>query len=453
MAKIKVGAFGAFRGITMITVLADHPDAELVAVCDKYEPLLQQVRDLAAAHNIEVACYTDFEEFFKHDMDAVVLANYANEHVPYAIRLLDSGRHVMSEVLPCANMAEAVALIEAVERSGKVYTYAENYCYMWHSFEMWRRFKSGELGEFHYGEGEYIHDVASIIPGITYGDRNHWRNHIVPNFYCTHSAGPLIAMTGLRPVAVTGFVLPNLDKGFVQGRTYGSRAGIEMIRMENGGVIKSMHGALKIERDHGRGNVNFQIFGSEGAIESERVGEELLHVYKETDHSCHGTFEHYHPEKFIEPELAMGAQTHGGSDFYPTHFFIQKILGRPEGEWAIDVYQAVDMGICGILANRSAVMGGTTIPVPDLRDPAQRELYRNDTTIDAQPFDPADPLNFGPNPNIPDEVYENVRHIWLHGNAFDANFKTRQAVLDQVRATTPTEEAAVTQSTFYTEHQ
>ena len=69
MGKVKIGVFGAYRGKTMIGVLADHPDAELVAVCDKYEPLLEEVRDLAAAHNTEVACYTDFEEFFKEQTE------------------------------------------------------------------------------------------------------------------------------------------------------------------------------------------------------------------------------------------------------------------------------------------------------------------------------------------------------------------------------------------------
>ena len=206
--KIRVGAFGAFRGKTMIGVLADHPDAELVAVCDKYEPLLEEVRDLAAAHNIEVACYTDFEEFFKHDMDAVVLANYANEHVPYAVRLLKSGRHVMSEVLPCANMAEAVALIEAVEESGKVYAYAENYCYMQRTFEMWRRCAEGDIGEVTYAEGEYVHDCSSIWPQITYGEPDHWRNTVHAFFYCTHSIGPMFTISGLRPVEVTGFAMP-----------------------------------------------------------------------------------------------------------------------------------------------------------------------------------------------------------------------------------------------------
>lgn len=78
--KMKVGVFGAFRGKTMINVLADHPDATLVAVCDKYRPLLDEVEKLAQERHTKVAVYEEFEDFFRHDMDAVVLANYANEH-------------------------------------------------------------------------------------------------------------------------------------------------------------------------------------------------------------------------------------------------------------------------------------------------------------------------------------------------------------------------------------
>ena len=144
--KLKIGVFGGYRGMTMITVLMGHPDAELVAVCDKVQWILDNVKNEAEKHGQTVACYNNFEDFFKHDMDAVVLANYANEHAPYAIRLLRSGRHVLSEVLPCETMAQAVELIEAVEESGCVYAYAENYCYMAHTFEMWRRYRNGDIG-------------------------------------------------------------------------------------------------------------------------------------------------------------------------------------------------------------------------------------------------------------------------------------------------------------------
>ncbi len=117
----------------MIDLLMKHPDAELVAVCDKYQPLLDQIKAAAEANGMDVALYTDFDLFIKHDMDAVVLANYANEHGVYAIRCLKAGKHVPSEVLPCETMAQAVELVEAVEESGLVYAYAENYCYMTHT--------------------------------------------------------------------------------------------------------------------------------------------------------------------------------------------------------------------------------------------------------------------------------------------------------------------------------
>ena len=123
MKKIKIGAFGAFRGIVLMQSLTVMPEAELVAVCDMNREALAQVQKLADVHGVKIALYTDFEEFFQHDMDAVILANYATEHAPYAIRFLESGRHVMSEVPACETMAQAVELVEAVERSGKVFTF------------------------------------------------------------------------------------------------------------------------------------------------------------------------------------------------------------------------------------------------------------------------------------------------------------------------------------------
>ena len=84
-----------------------------------------------------------FAGFGKEHMDAVVLANYANEHAPFAIRAMRRGLHVFSEVLPCQTMKEAVELVEAVESSGRVYAYGENYCYMQAPMEMKRLYREG----------------------------------------------------------------------------------------------------------------------------------------------------------------------------------------------------------------------------------------------------------------------------------------------------------------------
>jgi predicted dehydrogenase len=236
--KIKVGVFGARRGMTMINVLANHPDAELVAICDKAEYLQKRCERIARDADAKITLYSDFDNFFNHDMDAVVLANYANEHAPYAVKLLLSGRHVLSEVLPVQTLAEAVALVEAVEKSGNIYSYAENYCYFPATQEMKRLYKLGEIGEFMHGEGEYVHDCESIWPSITYGDKNHWRNNMYSTFYCTHSIGPILTITGTRPVVVVGFETPNVENmaamglyASVYGNSFSTSTGFSAVRL------------------------------------------------------------------------------------------------------------------------------------------------------------------------------------------------------------------------------
>lgn len=415
MAKLKVGVFGAYRGMTMINVLVKHPDAELVAICDKYRPALDEAGEKAKEAGLQVALYENFDEFFLHDMDAVVLANYATEHAPFAVRLLDSGRHVLSEVLPCETMAQAVELVEAVERSGKVYAYAENYCYMDHTFEMWRRYELGDIGEVTYGEGEYIHDCSSIWPRITYGERDHWRNRMYSTYYCTHSIGPMLTITGRKPVQVVGFETQPVQQKYSLGMWKGGlTAGIEMITLDNGAVLKSIHGGLKREP----GSINYEIYGTKGSMESNRLPGKKLNVYRESDKLCVGENELYDPEKVVSPELAAKFGSHGGSDFYATHFFLEKILGRPDGEkYSIDVYRALDMGVCGIMAYRSILAGNKPMPVPDLRDKAEREKWRNDHACTNPEIagDQLLPAYHTGTVTEPDEVYDHIREIWLSG--------------------------------------
>lgn len=417
MSKLKIGVMGAARGMTMIDVLLHHPDAGVVAVCDKYEPFLENVRQKAAANNTEVAIYNNFDDFITHDMDAVVLANYAHQHAPFAIRCLRAGKHVMTEVLPCATIAEGIELIEAVEETGLVYAYAENYCYMQHNFEMWHRVKNGDIGEINYAEGEYVHDCTSIQPRITYGDPEHWRNHLCNTFYCTHSLGPMLMTIGKRPVSVTGFEMPEFGRGGTVPKNAGS-AGLEMVTLENGCVCRSLHGGLR--REHQR-NYNYMYYGDFGMMETARFTDQpLVNVYREGDKFCKGTWERYDPEPRIKPVSTEAAGGHMGSDYYSTHFFIEKILGRPDGiEWSIDVYQAVEMGICGLLAHRSILQGGKPQTVPNFRIKEEREAYRNDreTTFPDLKGCTLVPVTTLPPARQPDaQYYEYIRSLWENGN-------------------------------------
>ncbi len=411
MSKLKIGVFGAHRGMTMIHQLLGNPHACVSAICDKHQPSLDAAGKTAEDAGVKVELYTDFEDFFQADMDAVVLANYAHEHAKYGIRLLNSGRHIMSEVLTCANLAEAVALIEAVEKSGKVYSYAENYCFFNTTYEMKTRYQRGDIGEFMYGEGEYIHDCSSIWPSITYGERDHWRNRHASTFYCTHSLGPLLYTTGLRPVKVQAGEGHLMDCMRKLGNRCGS-FGLEIVTLENGGICKSIHGELKREP----GSINYEIYGTKGSMETDRWDGQL-HVYREGERNCVGTNEKYAPQFTITDAAGAG---HGGGDFFTTHYFIQSLLGDEDGlKNSIGVYQAVDMCLPGILGFRSILHGGDAVEIPDLRDPAQRDLYRNDTFccfkeaagdmwVDAMAMQPDQTPT-------PDEVYEEVKRKWQAG--------------------------------------
>lgn len=375
--KLKIGVMGARRGETMMRVLQKHPDAELTAICDNFEPALLGAKKFCDEFNADIAIYTDFDEFIASDLDAVVLANFANEHAPFAVKAMKAGKHVMSEVLPCQTPAEAVALIEAVEETGKVYTYAENYCYMDDTFEMWRRFRAGDIGDLHYAQCDYIHDCSPDWLSLTYGDTEHWRNNMSPTFYCTHSLGPILAMAGSRPVQVSGFETPPMEPFRLVGSATGHTNGIEMVTLENGAVIESVHGGLKRPKHN-----YYSLYGSRGYLGNLENDDILSYVEDGTLETAneHGEKKVYTPSPFVSAELrkAVGVEGHGGSDFYSTHFFIQKILGKPDGEWAIDVYKAVDMGMCGLLAHRSILNGNIPIKMPDFRKKEDRDLWRND---------------------------------------------------------------------------
>jgi predicted dehydrogenase len=409
MKKTRIGVMGVGRGHSMIDYCRRAGNAELVAICDFWAEGLEKAK--LEINDDKVSFYLDFDAFIQHDMDAVVLANYATEHAPFAIKALKAGKHVFSEVLPVQTLKEAVELIEAIESTHNVYAYGENYCYMPAPREMKRRYQAGDLGEFEYGEAEYIHNCAPIWADITYGDKNHWRNHMYATFYATHSIGPLIHITGLRPVQVTGYEIPYNKRSRSMGKL-GATAGIEMITLENGAILKSIHGDLD------KNSIWFSIYGSKGRMESARedaLSGDVERIYvnldpEEGDYS--GTVETYLPKDELSDQAHQFG--HGGSDFYSMYNFVQYLQGDSKSD-IIDVYEALDMFLPGLFAYRSILKGGIPIEIPNFRDPQIRELYREDVACTDLKVagDQYLPCYSKGDPEIADETYTGLRKQWL----------------------------------------
>ena len=411
MKKIKIGVLGVYRGSTMIHYCKKAENAELVAICDKWKTGLDKARELN--DNPNISYYDNFNDFIKHDMDAVVLANYANEHAPFAIKALKAGKHVYSEVLPVQTMKEAVELIETIEETGKIYAYGENYCYMSGPNEMRKLYQNGVIGDLEYAECEYFHNCESFWSGIAYGDPTHWRNNMYSTFYCTHSFGPIRHITGLRPVSVVGFESTHNERNDRSGAK-GAIFGIEMVTMENGAIVKSGHGGTY------RNSIWYSLSGSKGRMETAREDADngsYNRVYLDADEYSGGyNREGSRRETYMATdsldELAK-KYGHGGSDFYSMYNFVEKIKGANNTN-SIDIYEALDMCMVGMFAYRSILKGGIPMEIPDLRKKEERDKWRNDTacTDPKVAGDQLLPTRKSGTPKIDKEVYDYQKRLF-----------------------------------------
>ena len=403
MSDLRVGVLGAGRGAHVAHIFDLHPDAVTVALCEMSAAKTASARRQLA--NLE-ASYTDYARFLAHGLDVVIVANEAVAHVPFVIEALQAGKHVLSEVVACKTLSEAVALVRAVEEADTLYSLAENCCYMRPVLEMKRLFRAGEFGELMYAECEYVHDRASIWPRLALGDPDHWRNWDPATFYCTHAFGPILDITGVRPLSCVGFCTPNH-----LGRRMGRKAddmGLVVCHMDNGAIVKVLSGrAVRREPPlHW-----YSLYGTKGQAENQRgEPETLMHVYREAD-----TASLYH-RSYISAfpyalDWAEGQGGHGGADYYMVDACVRAILDK--GLPPIGVYEALDMTLPGILGSRSALEGSVPLPVPDLRDQATRAQHEDDIWSPVARDPVSEAMAHGPSVhgdvNIPAQVYEMQR--------------------------------------------
>jgi len=365
---IKVGVIGISRGMSFAHGAA-LAGMKFVALCDKWEERL-----MSAEVGDDVARYTDYNEFLRHDMDAVVLANYFHEHAPFAIKALRSGKHVLSETMCNATLSEGVELCQAVEDTGLIYMLAENYPYTKFNQELRRIYKSGELGRATYAEGEYNHPMSAHARNEISQGRYHWRNWLPPSYYCTHALAPLIYITELMPKSVVCLSIPapEVAKGTM---IVGDKGYAALCQMENDAVFRLFGLSLP-------GHSNFyRIHGTKGAAEILRgpgyFGPEQIRVWHEPWNMPPDQPEErvYVPSWPERGELAEKAG-HGGGDFWTEFYFAEAI--RTKTQPFLDVYRGVAMSSLGILAWRSALSGGMPQQIPDFKDKSDRKKYEND---------------------------------------------------------------------------
>ncbi|MFO7171189.1 MAG: Gfo/Idh/MocA family oxidoreductase, partial [Chloroflexota bacterium] len=102
----------------------------------------------AAARTFDIPrVYTDYQEMLeKEELDAVVVCTPNKFHAPASIAALERGLHVLCEKPMATDPAEARAMIDAANRSGKILSIAFHYRHMANVRAARRVVDSGELG-------------------------------------------------------------------------------------------------------------------------------------------------------------------------------------------------------------------------------------------------------------------------------------------------------------------
>ena len=373
MKTIRLGIFGVRRGCQNLKSILVN-DGEIVAMCDRDAKILEST----AAELPEMpALYTDFDEFIKHDMDAVYMANCFHEHTPFAIRLLEKGIHVLCECTSNITMAEGVALVRAAEKSSALYMLAENYPFMQFNQEMRKVFRGGTLGKALMAEGEYnhpmdFHDPDTVLRLRPYPD--HWRNYLPRTYYVTHSLAPLMYITGSCPVRVTAMpVYAPMDEFKYFGGMVGDRAAMITCLNDDDSVYRFTGGAAF----GGHGN-SYRICGTKGQMENLR-GMDGKVMLRYNDWEIPEGMEEvnfYQPQWPEEERELIEASGHGGGDFFVFREFFSCIRENRKPEF--DEYFATTCASVAILAHRSLMEKGVPYDIPDFRKEEDRVKWEND---------------------------------------------------------------------------
>ncbi len=339
--RIRVGLVGyGYSRFAAAFGFEHHPNVEVVAVSDL---IPERCAGLARAVRCDKT-YPSLEELVKDDrIEAVFVATDAPSHARHCIEVLKHGKHVASAVPAVFGSLEgAERLFDAVKKSGLKYMMFETSYFHEDLFAMREIYRAGGLGNLVYAEGEYFHYMEEPLDSY-----KGWRIGLPPQWYPTHSNAYYIGVTGGSFTKVSCIGMPSRIKHLQPANNpYKNYLGSEiaLLRTSEGGTARMA--------------VSWDTPGHEG--EMGRV--------RGQKGSFYGTFAG--PEKVLPrarpplpPQVEPGG--HGGSHGYLMDEFVMAII--QDRKPLVDVAQALNMTVAGIVAHQSALKDGALVEIPQYR--------------------------------------------------------------------------------------
>ncbi|MCT2591994.1 Gfo/Idh/MocA family oxidoreductase [Streptomyces sp. N2-109] len=346
----RIGIVGLRRG-AYLARWGRHVGLDIAALCERDpEQLAAVAPEFPAART-----YDDWRPLLDADLDGVVLAHDLDQHVEPALRFLERGVHVLSEVTACRSVEEGRALVAADAASSARYSFAENYVLHPHIRMMSRLVAEGRIGEIELIEADYLHGLP---PGGVHdltGDPAHWRGRISPTEYCTHTLSPVLDTASAWPVEVSAFgVQPGERPGAV----------VLVTRLSSGALAVTRQTFLQGEPDSHWSWMSVR--GTRGLTESLRApGEAAWSVRTRVEPWVGGGG--LVDETEAPPRLRLGGLKVGraeeGTALVMAAFRDTVVDGAPP---RVPVRAAVAASLVGVCAGDSLREGGRTVRLPDV---------------------------------------------------------------------------------------
>jgi len=304
-------------------------------------------------------------------------------HVPQAISALKAGKHVLSEVTAGVTIDELWWLVEAVEKSGKVYMFAENCCFIPENCVINEMVKAGLFGKIYFGEGEYLHEIKDMVKysnGKT-SWRKYWQLGKRGAFYPTHSVGPISQWFGndrIKSIICT-------SSGQNMAKEFGLRQDdttITLCQTESGSLMK-----IRVDCMSPRPNNNtyYSLQGTKGCYEAPRGLGDDHKIWLESMvgsssnpkwHPLSEFYDEFLPEQMKNATNEQKASGHSGSDYFIIESFLDAVIRGKKT--CIDVYDACEWTAIGLLSELSVTNNGRMMEMPKFRRdmPLSRQIIK-----------------------------------------------------------------------------
>ncbi|MBE6884774.1 MAG: Gfo/Idh/MocA family oxidoreductase [Ruminococcaceae bacterium] len=353
--KVKLGVVGLLRGLYVASELVNEEKMTIAAVCDKVPERVKAAYDKLTELGVEgLKTYTDYDEMLNSDIDAVYVVTDAICHVPFVLKALEKGKHVLSEIPTIASLEEAKQLKAAVKNHPELkYMAAENVNY-WDNIRAWKKMREeGKFGTVIYAEGEYFHhDPSQPIDGEM--EKGHWRESLPSIRYITHEMGPLLDILDDECVSVSCMVPDVKCNPYKKG----PENGVAIFKTRKGAVIRILifFGAY-VGFAH-----NYRVIGTHGSIQTDS------NVTLD-EARCYAAFSDLPGSIKKKEMLPIGIATeskatggHGGADVKMMRDFIDCIV--EDREPYLNVDRGIKMSLPGIIAHESSLQGGALMEIP-----------------------------------------------------------------------------------------